>query len=64
MLKHMLCACKINQRDNKLVIRIIQTWFEIDRTGYTSYCTRISYPKMAAWSNRKKVMHIPITLLI
>ena len=26
-----------------LVIQIILTWFEIDRTGYISYCTMIYY---------------------
>ena len=34
MLKHMLCACKISQCDNKQVIQITQTWFESDRTGW------------------------------
>ena len=36
-LKHLLSACKINQCDNKLVMQIILTWFEIYRIGYVSY---------------------------
>ena len=36
-MKHLVSACKINQCDNKLVMQIVLTWFEIDRTGYISY---------------------------
>ena len=42
-MKHLFSACKISRCDNMLVIQIILTWFEIDRTGYTSYCTMILY---------------------
>ena len=42
-MKHLLSACKISQCDKKLVIQVILTWFEIDRTDYISYCTKISH---------------------
>ena len=35
-MKHLLSTCKIIQCDNKLVIQIILTLFEIHRTGYTA----------------------------
>lgn len=37
MLKHIFCACKISQCDNKLINLITQKWFEIERTGYFLY---------------------------
>ena len=48
-MKHLLSACKINQCDNKLVVQIIVTWFEIDRTDYISYLLSIQSLHHRGW---------------
>ena len=48
-MKHLLSACKINQCDNKLVMQIIMSWFEIDRTGYISYVLSLQSLHHQGW---------------